>query len=172
MKHTLLALLLVATAGLTTLCANETAQNISFDFTTSAGANIKIVETEKGFDFPTFKEKNVIIMFYIYPGKPCRNELQLFTKVKAKHTDLEFVTFDLKGLDNQGLKALENELGLKDLHMIDTKQAQPFSSYISQRIKWQGSVPLLIVVNKAGEVTHMQLGAMSEEETETMLKQL
>ena len=56
--------------------------------------------------------------------------------------------------------------------MIDTKQALPFANYIASRARWQGSVPLLIVTDKNGTVKHMQLGAMSEDEVESILKKL
>ncbi len=181
MRYSLLSFLAAVTIGLVPLSANESTSQVSpvqsvkspsFNFTTIEEKMIKIIETEEGFIFPTLKDKNVIIMFYIYSGKPCRNELELFTKIKAKYSDLEFVTFELKGLTPEKLKMFQNELSLKGLHMIDTQQALPFAKYISKRIQWQGSVPLLIVADKSGKVKHMQLGAMNEEETENILKKL
>ncbi len=190
MQNTFLSLLAAVAIGLLPLSANEpinttaaktgttqasqaqSAEAPSFDFTTTEGKKIEIIETEDGFRFPTLKDKNVIMMFYIYSGKPCRNELKLFTKIKKSHADLEFVTFELKGLNPEELKAFEKELALKDLQMIDTQQALPFANYISQRAQWQGSVPLLIITDKKGRVKHMQLGAMNEEEIEKILKEL
>lgn len=190
MQNIFLSLLTAVAIGLLPLSANEpistttsktatpqasqaqSAEAPSFDFTTIEGKKIEIIETEDGFRFPMLKDKNVIIMFYIYSGKPCRNELKLFTKIKKSHTDLEFVTFELKGLSPEELKAFAKELALKDLQMIDARQALPFADYISQRAQWQGSVPLLIITDKKGRVKHMQLGAMNEEETESILKEL
>ncbi len=184
MRYSLLSFLTAITIGLVPLYANESShtttqvpavqsvQSPSFNFTTIEEKTIKIVETEEGFIFPTLKDKNVIIMFYIYSGKPCRDELKLFTKIKAKHLDLEFVTFELKGLKPEKLKAFQNELSLNGLHMIDTQQALPFAKYISKRIQWQGSVPLLIITDRKGKAKHMQLGAMNEKEIEDTLKKL
>ncbi|MEA3418316.1 MAG: hypothetical protein U9Q90_02865 [Campylobacterota bacterium] len=185
MRNTLLFLLTVVTIGLMPLSANEPSNTSavkaaqvqpakvpSFDFATIEGKKIEIVETADGFKFPTLKDKNIIIMFYIYSGKPCRNELKIFTKIKTKHSDLEFVTFELKGLTPEKLKDFQNELDLKGLHMIDTQQALPFANYIAGRVQWQGSVPLLIIADKNGVVKHLQLGAMSEDEIENALKKL
>ncbi len=190
MQNIFLSLLAAVAIGLLPLSANEPisttaaktatqqasqAQPVeapSFDFTTIEGKKIEIIEAENGFRFPTLKDKNIIMMFYIYSGKPCRDELKLFTKIKKSHADLEFVTFELKGLTPKELKTFEKELALKDLQMIDTQQALPFANYISQRAQWQGSVPLLIITDKKGGVKHMQLGAMNEEETEKILKEL
>ena len=190
MQNTFLSLLAAVAIGLLPLSANEptsttaaktgtaqasqaqSAKATSFNFTTIEGKKIEIIETENGFRFPTLKDKNIIMMFYIYSGKPCRNELKLFSKIKKSHADLEFVTFELKGLTPDKLKAFEKELDLKDLQMIDTQQALPFANYMSQRAQWQGSVPLLIITDKKGAVKHMQLGALNEEEIEKILKEL
>ncbi|MEA3490940.1 MAG: hypothetical protein U9R27_03485 [Campylobacterota bacterium] len=183
MRYTLLYILAAATVGLLPLSANEPSNTAptqapqlqpakvpSFEFSTIGGEKIKIIETADGLKFPTLKDKNTITMFYIYSGKPCRDELKLFSKIKTKHSDLEFVTFELKGLTPDRLKEFQNELNLKGLHMIDTQQALPFANYISQRIQWQGSVPLLIITDKKGAVKHIQLGAMNEGEIEGILK--
>jgi len=183
MRYTFLALLTAAAIGLLPLSANEPSNTApaqasqvqpanapSFDITTIEGKKIEIVEIADGFKFPTLKDKNTIMMFYIYSGKPCRNELKLFTKIKPKHSDLEFITFELKGLTPEKLKDFQKELDLKGLQMIDTQQALSFANYIAKRVQWQGAVPLLIISDKKGVVKHMQLGAMSEDEIENTLK--
>ncbi|MEA3456723.1 MAG: hypothetical protein U9R26_09455 [Campylobacterota bacterium] len=184
MRYTLLSLLTAATIGLLPLSASEPPNNTaqapqaqsattpSFEFTTIERKKIEIIETADGFKFPALKGKNIIMMFYIYSGKPCRDELKIFTRIKSNHSDLEFITFELKGLTPKKLKAFQKELDLKGLQMIDTQQALPFAEYIAQRAQWQGSVPLLMITNKKGVVKHMQLGAMSEDEVERTLKEL
>ncbi len=185
MRHISLSILTAAVIGLLPLSASQSsndsnvqapsiqsAKASTFEFTTIEGKKIGIIETAEGFKFPTLKGKNTIIMFYIYSGKPCRNELKIFSKVKMSHPDLEFITFELKGLSSEKLKDFNKELELKDINMIDTQQALPFANYISERAKWQGSVPFLIVSDKSGVAKHMQLGAMSEDEIENMLKKL
>ena len=161
--------------SISSLSANEphtaTAVN-QFNFTTIEEKKINIKEIKDGLEFSTLKDKNVIILFYIYSGEPCRNQLKLFSKIKTNHSDLEFVTFELKGLSPDKLKDFVKELSLKNLHMINTEQALPFANYIAQRMGWQGPVPLLIVLNKSGVIKHAQLGAMNEEEINTLLKTL
>jgi peroxiredoxin len=152
--------------------AQEKFQGRSFTFTDTAGTKIRIDVSNEGIKVPSLPGKNVLMIFYIYSGTPCRNELQLFTKLKPELKDLEFVTFELKGLKPDQLRDFEKELGLKGLHMIDSAQAVPFAQYIAQLIQWPGSVPLIIAVTQNGQVKHMQLGAMSEEEIKKLAEML
>ncbi len=153
--------------------AARTSQPVTFDLTATDGKKITITEKPDGLRFGTLPGKNVITMFYIYSGTPCRNELQMFSReILPKHTDLAVVAFELKGLTPDKLKDFEKELGLTGIEMIDTAQAMPFADYIAKRVRWQGSVPLLIVSDKNGTVKHMQLGAMNVEQTEEVLKKL
>ena len=161
--------------SVSSLSADETNAAVltnQFNFTTSEEKKINIIEIKDGLEFSTLKDKNVIVLFYIYSGEPCRNQLKLFSKIRTEHADLEFVTFELKGLSPDKLKDFQKELSLKDLHMIDTEQALPFANYIAQRMRWQGPVPLLIVADKSGIIQHAQLGAMNEEEINSLLKKL
>jgi peroxiredoxin len=155
---------LIANEAKTSTKANK------FDFTTIEGKKITLVEKKDGFKFSGLNDKNVIVLFYIYSGKPCRDQLQLFTKMKSKYSDLEFLTFELKGLTPDKLKDFEKELSLKGLHMVDSSQALPFASYMSQRMGWQGSVPLLLITDKSGVVKHTQLGAMDEAQINEIVK--
>ena len=143
-----------------------------FEFTDTHGQKIEILVSEKGIKLLNFKGKSAVLMFYIYSGTPCRNELQLFSKLKPELKDTEFVAFELKGLKPDQLKDFEKELKLKGLHLIDTAQAMPFAQFIAQLIKWPGSVPLIIAVTKEGEVKHMQLGAMNEEQVRKLAAEL
>ncbi len=152
--------------------AAQTMPQRQFDFTDTEGQKISVVVSEKGIALPTLKDKNAIMIFYIHTGTPCRNELKLFSRLKPELKDLEFVTFELKGLKPDQLKAFEKELGLKGLHMIDSAQAIPFAQYIGRLIRWPGTVPLIIAVNKKGEVKHMQLGAMDEEQIKQLAQKL
>ena len=126
-----------------------------FEFTDTDGQKIEILISEKGIKLLNPKEKNAVLMFYIYSGTPCRNELQLFTKLKPDQ-----------------LREFEKELNLKGLRMVDSAQALPFAKFIAQLIQWPGSVPLIIAVTKNGEVRHMQLGAMKEDEIKKLAETL
>jgi len=164
--------IMLSVSSLSATQTNATVATNQFNFTTLEEKKINIMELKDGLEFSTLKDKNIIVLFYIYSGEPCRNQLKLFSKIRTKHSDLEFVTFELKGLSPDKLKNFQKELSLKNLHMIDTEQALPFANYIAQRMGWQGPVPLLIVVNKSGIIKHAQLGAMNEEEINNLLKKL
>ena len=164
--------MMLSVSSLSANKTNATVPTNQFNFTTLEEKKINIIGIEDGLEFSTLKDKNVIVLFYIYSGEPCRNQLKLFSKIRTKHSDLEFVTFELKGLSPDKLKNFQKKLSLKNLHMINTEQALPFANYIAQRMGWQGPVPLLIVLNKSGTIKHAQLGAMNEEEINNLLKKL
>ncbi len=143
-----------------------------FQFTDRSGETIELLISERGIKLLTPKGKSAILMFYIYSGTPCRHELQLFSKLAPEYKDLAFITFELKGLKADAFPAFENELGIKGLHMIDSAQALPFAQFLAKLIRWPGSVPLIIAIDKKGEVKHMQLGAMNEEELKKLIATL
>ena len=152
--------------------AASSTQAAGFAFTDTHGQSFHITETPEGLSYPEFKDKAVFAIFYIHTGTPCRNELQLLSKLKPKLPEMEIVAFELKGLKPDQLKAFEEELKLRGIHMIDTAQAMPFANFIAQKAGWQGSVPLIILTDKKGAVRHMQLGAMNAEEIEAYYKKI
>jgi peroxiredoxin len=154
--------------------AADTAQKqaLQFSFSDTHGQTFHIVPGQKGLSYPEFKGKKVFAMFFIYSGTPCRNELRILTKLKPKLADMEIVAFELKGLKPDQLKAFEKELTLQGIHLVDTAQALPFANFIARAAQWKGSVPLIILSDKNGEVKHMQLGAMTEKEIEAYYNKL
>jgi len=179
MKRTLYLVLVAIVVNLVGLYAGEANKSTSnfssapsFDLTTVAGKKIKVSAKSDGLDYSTLKDKNVITMFYIFPGEPCRNELKIFSGLVKNHKDLEVVTFELRGLAPDKFPAFEKELGISGLNMIDKSQSGAFVDYIAKLTKWQGSVPLLMFTDKKGTAKHMQLGAMSKKEIEDMLGKL
>ncbi|ADV46168.1 TlpA family protein disulfide reductase [Nitratifractor salsuginis] len=147
-------------------------QKLQFTFTDTHGQIFHIIPGPKGLNYPEFKGKKVFAMFFINSGTPCRNELQTLTQLKPKLKDMEVVAFELKGLKPDQLKAFEKELSLQGIHLVDTAQALPFANFIARVAGWKGSVPLIILSDKNGEVKHMQLGAMTAKEIEDYYKKL
>ena len=174
-RNVLMAGLIV---GLSSLFAADTntsaaaAQTLKFSFTDTEGQSFHIVPGSKGLSYPEFKDKAVFAMFFIHTGTPCRNELQLLSKLKSKMPEMEVVAFELKGLKPDGLKAFEKELKLRGIHLVDTAQAMPFARFIARVASWQGSVPLIILTDKKGAVVHMQLGAMTKKEIKAYYKKI
>ncbi len=179
MKNSIILSIVTALiVGITGVCAEEPATNGSqeksavstFRFTDSNGNEIEFSENSRGFVFPAFKNKQVIMMFYLASGTPCQNELHIFEEIKKEIKDLEIVTFELKGLDTQQLKNFIKEHKLEDLHMIEAKQSISFAKHIMEVAGWRGSVPLIIIVDGSGIVKYSQIGAMSKEELLQKLK--
>ncbi len=161
---------LFAAGADTNTSAPAKSQSIRFTFTDAEGQSFQILPRSNGLNYPDFKDKAVFAMFFIHTGTPCRNELQLLSKLKPKLPDLEVVAFELKGLKPDQLKAFQEELKLQGIHLVDTAQAMPFARFIAQAAGWQGSVPLIIFTDKKGAVVHMQLGAMSAQQIEDIYR--
>ncbi len=175
-RNVMIAGLIVGISSLfaadTNTSAPAAAQTLKFSFTDTEGQSFHIVPGSKGLSYPEFKDKAVFAMFFIHTGTPCRNELQLLSKLKPKMPGMEVVAFELKGLKPDGLKAFEKELKLQGIHLVDTAQAMPFARFIARAAGWQGSVPLIILTDKKGVVVHMQLGAMSAQQIEDFYKKI
>jgi len=161
-----------ATAAKASPARQQPIKPLVFEFTDSHNQKVALLISERGIKMLDPKGKSAILMFFIYSGTPCRNELQLFTRLKPRFKDLEFVAFELKGLKPDQLREFEKELKLKGVHLIDTTQAMPFAQFIAKLTKWQGSVPLLIAIDKKGNVKLMQLGAMSEDQLKKLAETL
>jgi peroxiredoxin len=179
MKKILTSLALISVfafgAGSTTATPNnKVTQNREipkFTLEDVAGNKIEIEQTNSGLKYKNFKNKNVILFFYLYSGAPCQGELETFKKVAKDKKDLEIVTIELKGLDK---KALAEYAKKKDLnfHMITGKSAKNFVNYIAYRAKWKGTVPFIIITDKKGAVQHIQIGAMNKEQLNSILSKL
>jgi len=177
-KRVALALSLLYIIGLSGLYAQEKGvtqtkkEEFKFSFKDTHNQKIDLIPTRSGLKFPTLKGKKVLIMFFINSGTPCKNELKMFSRVKDKYPDLEFIAFELKGLKQDGLREFEKRMNLKGIHLIDTAQAMPFAQFIAKVAQWRGSVPLIILVDKNGDVKHMQLGALSEQDLANWYKKI
>jgi len=143
-------------------------QAMQFTLNDTAGNKIEIADTKDGLDYKNFKDKNVILFFYLYDGAPCQGQLATFKEVAKDKKDLEIVTIELKGLDKDGLAKYAKEKAL-DFHMVTGKSAMNFVNYIAQRAQWRGTVPFIIITNKKGVAKHIQIGAMNKEQLNKVL---
>jgi len=141
-----------------------------FAFEDTAGSKIEVTQTNDGLKY-SFGDKNVILFFYLYDGAPCQGQLETFKEFIKDKKDLEIVTVELKGLDKEGLAKYAKEKNL-NFHMVTGKSAGEFVNYIAYRAKWQGTVPFIIITNKASAVKHIQIGAMNKEQLQNAYDKL
>jgi len=146
-------------------------QVLKFTLEDVSGKKVEIEQTNDGLKYNNFKDKNVILFFYLYDGAPCQGQLETFKQVAKDKKDLEIVTIELKGLDKDALAKYAKEKGL-NFHMITGKSAGDFVNYIAYRAKWRGTVPFIIITDKTGAVKHIQIGAMNKEQLESKLSAL
>jgi len=152
----------------------KTAQEVQipkFTLEDVSGKKIEIEQTNDGLKYNNFKDKNVILFFYLYDGAPCQGQLATFKDVAKDKKDLEIVTVELKGLNKEQLAKYAKDKGL-NFNMVTGKSANNFVNYIAYRAKWKGTVPFIIITDKKGAVKHIQIGAMNKEQLESKLSTL
>jgi peroxiredoxin len=147
----------------------EKNEALSFKFKDINGFDIKISETKNGIKFDTIKDKDVILFFYIYDGAPCQKELKIFQEYTQENSNVDVVAVELKGLDREQLKEYAKKKGVT-YHMVTGKDASRFVQYIAYRASWKGMVPFILIVDKSGNVKHIQVGAMSKDEIDKIIK--
>lgn len=173
MKKLLLTLML----GLTVLLQAEDAP--SFALTTVDDKNItvnqlNISKTETGLEFKEFKGKAVLLVLFGHRCPPCLKEIPEFIALTKKHKDdLEIVAIESQQYPTDKVKEFvaEHQMNYNVVAGIDHND---FIMYIASMAGYTQGIPLplLIAVNKNGEVEQVQAGIIREDELEMLVEEL
>ncbi len=173
MKKLLLTLML----GLTIFLQAEEAP--SFALTTVDDKNItvnqlNISKTETGLEFKEFKGKAVLLVLFGHRCPPCLKEIPEFIALTKKHKDdLEIVAIESQQYPTDKVKEFvaEHQMNYNVVAGIDHND---FIMYIASMAGYTQGIPLplLIAVNKNGEVEQVQAGIIREDELEMLVEEL
>lgn len=173
MKKLLLTLML----SLTVLLQAEDAP--SFALTTVDDKNItvnqlNISKTETGLEFKEFKGKAVLLVLFGHRCPPCLKEIPEFIALTKKHKDdLEIVAIESQQYPTDKVKEFvaEHQMNYNVVAGIDHND---FIMYIASMAGYTQGIPLplLIAVNKNGEVEQVQAGIIREDELEMLVEEL
>ena len=173
MKKTIFTFTLTLIMSLSTLYAEE--QTPTFTLTTvDNNKTINISETKKGLEFKEFKDKAVLLVLFGHRCPPCLREIPEFIKLKDNHKDdLAIVAIEAQNYPSNDVKSFVTEHKI-NYNVVAGIEHDNFISYIASRAGYNTGIPLplLISIDKYGEVQGVQAGALREDELEFLVKDL
>ena len=173
MRKLLLTLILTFTTYL------HAADIPSFTLTSIDGKTItinqlNISKTETGLEFKEFKGKAVLLTLWGHRCPPCLKEIPEFIKITDKHKDdLEIVAIEAQGYPTDKVKEFVDDHDM-NYNVIAGIEHGNFVDYIATMAGYSRGVPLplLIAINKNGEVEQVRAGLVREDELEMLIEDL
>jgi peroxiredoxin len=161
----------------TFLYASEEAP--TFNLTTINDKNItvsqiQISERDTGLEFKEFKGKAVLLALWGHRCPPCLKEIPEFIKLTNNHKDdLEIVAIEAQLHPANKVKEFANEHGM-NYNVVAGINHDDFLYYIATKAGYTDGVPLplLIAINKEGQVEDIHAGLVHEDELEMLVKEL
>ncbi len=172
MKKIIFTLALTLITTLSTIHAEETTP--TFTLTTINNKTINITETKKGLDLKEFKGKAVLIALFGHRCPPCLKEIPALINLTNKHKDdLAIVAIEAQDYPSDAVKTFAKEHEI-NYNVVPGINHNDFISYLAQRAGYSTSIPLplLISIDKYGEVQDVQAGELREDEFEFLVKDL
>lgn len=173
MKKVLITLT-VTLLSLTTLYAETPMPITTYTLTTTDNKTLNITETQEGLEFQEFKGKAVLLAFFGHRCPPCIREIPEFIKLTKKHQDdLEIVAIESQNSSVDNVIAFKKEHKMNYTVVAGVKY-RDFITKIAGRAGYPEGIPLplLIAIDKEGEVQDVQAGQLSEQELESLVKEL
>jgi thiol-disulfide isomerase/thioredoxin len=143
-----------------------------FVLTTITGKKLKVYGTNKGLEIPAYKGKVVMVEFWGTHCPPCRASIPHYIDIIKKYgKNVALLAVEAQNTSKSSLINFVKSKGI-NYDVVSTEDGALFMDYVSQRAKWRGSIPFLMIVNKKGEVVTMQVGMVPESAIVKVLKQL
>jgi len=164
-------LLLIITLLLTTTYATEP---ISFTLTTINDKNLTVSETKDGLDFHEFKGKAILLTLFGHRCPPCLKEIPELIELTNEHKDdLKIVAIEAQLYSKESLKEFVAQHKM-NYNVVAGYDHNDFVAYIANRAGYSNGIPLplLIAINKDGEVESVQAGLVGKSELEQLVKDL
>lgn len=165
-------LLLIMTLLLTTMLNAE--EPLSFTLTTVNDNNITISETKEGLNFHEFKGKAVLLTLFGHRCPPCLKEIPELIELTDEHKDdLEIVAIESQLYPKESVKEFVAQHKM-NYNVVAGYDHNDFVAYIANRAGYSNGIPLplLIAINKDGEVESVQAGLMGKSALEQLIKDL
>jgi thiol-disulfide isomerase/thioredoxin len=151
----------------------------SFTLTTIDDKNItinqlKISKTETGLEFKEFKGKAILLTLWGHRCPPCIKEIPEFIKLTDKHKDdLEIVAIEAQRYPADKVKEFADDYDM-NYNVIAGVNHEEFIEYIAKMAGYGRGIPLplLIAINKHGEVEQVRAGLVREDELEMLIEDL
>ena len=135
---------------------------------------LNISKTETGLEFKEFKGKAVLLALWGHRCPPCLKEIPEFISLTKKHKDdLEIVAIEAQLYPTDKVKEFVDDYGM-NYNIVAGIEHGDFVDYIATMAGYSRGVPLplLIAINKDGEVEQVRAGLVREDELEMLIKDL
>lgn len=159
----------ISTANQTQSTPSSNSQSLSTDDTKADNKAIDFTLTDldgKKVSLKDFKGKNVYLNFWATWCPPCRSEMPEIEKVYQQYKDKDFVVLAVDlGEDKNTVKNFmqQNKYNFKVL--LDSDQSVAAQYNIT-------AIPVSYFIDKDGNIVAKRVGALSEEEMQSYVKQL
>ena len=171
MKKLLSIIALILITITTTVNAEEAP---TFTLTTINDTNITVSETKDGLDFHEFKGKAVLLTLFGHRCPPCIKEIPELIELTDEHkNDLEIVAIESQLYPKESVKEFVAQHNM-NYNVVAGYDYNDFIAYIANRAGYSKGIPLplLIAINKDGEVESVQAGLVGKSELEQLIKDL
>lgn len=135
---------------------------------------LNISKTEIGLEFKEFKGKAILLTLWGHRCPPCRKEIPEFIKLTKKHKkDLEIVAIESQGYPTTDVKEFAADHGM-NYNVVAGVDHNEFINYIATIAGYGRGVPLplVIAINKDGEVEQVRVGLIEADELEMLIEDL
>ena len=147
---------------------------ISFTLTTINDKNLTVSETKEGLNFHEFKGKAVLLTLFGHRCPPCLKEIPELIELTDEHkNDLEIIAIEAQLYPKESVKQFVAQHHI-NYNVIAGINHNDFVGYIANRAGYSKGIPLplLIAINKNGEVESVQPGLREKRELEQLIKDL
>jgi len=137
-------------------------------------SELQISDTESGLKFHELEGKAVLLTLFGHRCPPCLKEIPEFIEITNKYKkDVEIVAVESQLYPLDKLKTFVADYDINYNVVAGTDHGE-FIDYIGKMAGYGKGIPLplLIAVNKKGEVEHVQAGLIRADELEMLVKDL
>ena len=173
MKKLMLTILIPIISTLTSLQAEDVSVP-TFTLNTINEKNVTFIETKQGFDIAEFKGHAVLLTLFGHRCPPCLKEIPEFIELTDKYEEnLSIVAIEAQDYPLESVKEFAKEHKM-NYNIVAGVDHGDFISYIAKRAGYGRSIPLplLIAIDKNGEVKNVQAGQLSQEELQHLVDDL
>jgi len=135
------------------------------------GNGVEVIDIEKGLIFKGHKNAVFLIMFG-HKCPPCIEEIPTLIDLTNRYKDrLTIVALEVQGYSSEEIKGFRKEYGI-NYTLISGKENSNFVGHIAQRAGWKGAIPMLIAIDKKGEVQLIHEGAIKSSKIDELINKL
>ncbi len=135
---------------------------------------LNVSETETGLEFKEFKGKAILLTLWGHRCPPCLKEIPEFISLTNKHKDdLEIVAIESQRYPSDKVKEFVSDHKM-NYNVVAGIEHNDFIDYIAKMAGYSRGIPLplLIAINKHGEVEQVRAGLVREDELEMLIEDL